>query len=470
VSAHPSTPIVPLRRRTAAAVQDATLRASLAGATASLTARKAAGYAELADVEELRAAARATRSAIIRRLPEILDRLTTNVAARGGQICWASTPGEATAYIADVARRTNARRIVKSKSMVSEEISLNHVLERMGCEVTETDLGEWIIQLAGETPSHILAPAIHKNRQQVAKLFQETHGVVVSDEPEALTAFARERLRERFLAADIGISGANFGVAETGTIVLVTNEGNGRLVTSLPRVHIAVMGLERVVETWDQLDVLMALLPRAATGQPISCYLSMISGPRQPLPNGSTPEFHLVILDNGRSDLLGTEFTEMLACIRCGACLNACPVYRQVGGHAYGPVYTGPMGAVLSPLLATTRRDYGDLPQASSLCGACWQACPVGIPLQDMLLAHRRRAARDMGFVERTMWKSWAGAWSKPASYRASLAALRSAIGVGRLTGSAPRWLPFLDRWTTSRELPKPPRTSFRDLWKAGIT
>jgi L-lactate dehydrogenase complex protein LldF len=226
------------------------------------------------------------------------------------------------------------------------------------------------------------------------------------------------------------------------------------------------MGMERVVETWEQLDLMLALLPRAAAGQSSSCYVSMITGPRRANPGQPEPELHLVVLDNGRSDLLGTEFTEMLACIRCGACLNACPVYRQIGGHAYGWVYTGPMGAVLSPLLSKSSA-MGELPMASSLCGACWQACPVGIPLQDMLLAHRRKMAANEGFFERAGWMAWARSWSQPGSYRTSLNALRTALGAGRLTGIA-RWFPFLDRWAASRDLPKAPKVSFRDLWRAG--
>jgi L-lactate dehydrogenase complex protein LldF len=282
----------------------------------------------------------------------------------------------------------------------------------------------------------------------------------LSDVPDELVRFARATLRQRFLEADMGISGVNFGVAETGSIVLVTNEGNGRMSTTVPPIHVALMGMERVVETWDQLDLMLALLPRAATGQAITTYVSAITGPRRDESHGPT-EVHVVIVDNGRSSILGTEFTEMLACVRCGACLNACPVYAVTGGHAYGWVYPGPMGAVLTPLLARSGAA-GELPNASSLCGACWEACPVGIPLQDMLLALRREHAERSSRVEKLAWAAWASAWSHPSTYRASIKG--TALG-SRLID--PAKLPGLPgNWAKDREVPDMARKSFRDLWK----
>ncbi len=282
----------------------------------------------------------------------------------------------------------------------------------------------------------------------------------LGDAPDALVAFARNTLRERFLAADLGVSGVNFAVTETGTLVIVTNEGNGRLTTSVPPVHVALLGMERVVESWDQLDLMLALLTRAATGQAISTYVSAITGPRRDELHGPE-QLHVVIVDNGRSAMLGTEFSEMLACVRCGACLNACPVYQVTGGHAYGWVYPGPMGAVLTPLLLQAEAA-GEVPNASSLCGACWKACPVGIPLQDMLLALRRRHAGHASTFERLTWKAWAAAWSRPATYRASL---RLGSMASRLIG--PRRVPGPpQRWATGREVPDLPRRSFRDRWK----
>jgi L-lactate dehydrogenase complex protein LldF len=286
----------------------------------------------------------------------------------------------------------------------------------------------------------------------------------LSDVPEELAAFARQKLRQRFLEADVGLSGVNFGIAETGSLLLVTNEGNGRMVTSLPRTHIALLGMERVVATWGQLDVMLALLPRAATGQPITTYVSTITGPRRKDERDGPVAVHVVIIDNGRSEILGTEYTEMLACIRCGACLNACPVYRQTGGHAYGWVYPGPMGAVLTPLLLEAG-EAGEVANASSLCGACWDACPVGIPLQDMLLALRRDHAAEAGRGERMAWAAWAKAWSRPWTYRASL---RLASMGARMVDPAKLPGPP-QQWALGRELPQPGKRSFRDLWREGI-
>lgn len=411
--------------------------------------------------EELREAARSIRADILGRLPDVLERMADEVEGRGGHVFWASTAEEANDYIEQVARRTNAKLAVKSKSMASEEIHLNDALEAQGIEVVETDLGEWIIQLAGETPSHIIAPALHKTRTDVAELFSRVAGGDVSEVPAELCAFARARLREKFIGADLGISGVNFGVAETGSVVIVTNEGNGRMVTSLPRTHIAVMGMERVVSSWTQLDVLLALLTRAATGQPISVYVTAVTGPRRPPEIDGPEEFHLVVLDNGRSEILGTEFQEILHCIRCGACLNVCPVYRQIGGHAYGWVYSGPIGAVLTPLLNPSP-ETAELSGASSLCGACWEACPVKIPLQDMLLGLRMRSAPDAHARERAAWKAWAAAWSRPAAYRAST----------RLASTAARMLPEMfgpRSWTQSRTRPRPPPgRSFRQRFGSG--
>jgi L-lactate dehydrogenase complex protein LldF len=454
-----------LRARTAAAVADRRLGRSLANAADTFVERKASAFAQLADVEALRNEARGIRARVLERLPELLERLAEHVVAAGGNVHWARDAADANGYIVDLARARGVDAVVKSKSMATEETALNDALEAAGCTVTETDLGEWIIQVAHETPSHIIVPAIHKDRGQIAEALSRVADGDLSDVPEDLAAFARGRLRQRFLEAGMGISGVNFGVADSGTLVLVTNEGNGRLVTSVPPIHVAVMGMERIVETFDDLDVLLALLPRAATGQAITTYVSMITGPRRaPEPDGPE-ELHLVLLDNGRSDILGTEFTEMLACIRCGACLNACPVYRQVGGHAYGWVYSGPMGAVLTPLLNHSDAAQ-ETSQASSLCGACWDACPVGIPLQDMLLGLRRRKAEQhTSTVERMAWAAWASTWSRPGRYRASL---RGAARGFRVLGSPHHAPGRIDRWSLGRTLPAPARRSFRDRWNAG--
>ena len=453
-----------LRERTARHIADERLGATLAAATDQFAQRKSSAYAQFTDVDAVREAARNAKRDVLERLPDILEELADRLADNGVTVHWADDAAAARAAARRIIEETGGRRVVKSKSMLSEEVGLNDELEAAGIEVTETDLGEWIIQLARETPSHIIVPAIHKDRHQIRDALQSVADGNLSAVPEELAAFARTQLRRRFLEADVGISGVNFGVAETGSLVLVTNEGNGRMATSLPRVHIALMGIERVVANWDQLDVMLALLPRAATGQPITTYTSIISGPRRPGELDGPEEVHVVMVDNGRSDILGTEYTEMLACIRCGACLNACPVYRQTGGHAYGWVYPGPMGAVLTPLLLQTE-EAGEVAGASSLCGACWDACPVGIPLQDMLLGLRRDAAEDAGLAERAAWSAWAAAWSRPWTYRASL---RLASMGARMVDPA-RVPGPPQRWALGREIPQPARRSFRDLWREGI-
>lgn len=458
-----------LRERMRVAVADERLQVSLANATDLFATRKAGAYAQLDDAEAVRTSARSAKHGILARLPEILERLADNLERNGVTVHWATSGDDANRIITGIAESVGARKVVKSKSMATEETRLNDALEAAGCEVTETDLGEWIIQVAHETPSHIIVPAIHKDRRQIADALEKVAGGDLSDVPEELAAFARSRLRQKFLEADMGVSGVNFGVAETGSLVLVTNEGNGRLCTSVPPVHVAVMGMERVVETWTELDVMLSLLPRAATGQSLTTYTSVITGPRRPGEADGPDQVHVVILDNGRSDVLGTEMTEMLACIRCGACLNACPVYRQSGGHAYGWVYSGPMGAVLTPLLLDAP-EAEEVAQASSLCGACWQACPVGIPLQDLLLALRRRSSTahtSRGL--QTVWSTWAATWSRPRTYRASLKAGAMAgrmLGEGRVLDKVPG---PSRRWTATRTAPVPARRTFRDLWADGI-
>ena len=453
-----------LRERTSQRVADERLGTTLSNATDQFADRKASAYAQFADPDAVRASARAAKRAVLERLPEILERLAGNLEANGVRVHWARDDAEARTFAREIVQEAGGRRVVKSKSMLSEEIGLNHEFETAGIEVTETDLGEWIIQLARETPSHIIVPAIHKDRGQIRDTLQRVAEGDLSDVPEELAAFARRKLRQKFLEADVGISGVNFGIAETGSLLLVTNEGNGRMTTSLPRTHIALMGMERVVETWEQLDVMLALLPRAATGQPITTYISTITGPRRPGELDGPDDVHVIVVDNGRSDILGTEYTEMLACIRCGACLNACPVYRQTGGHAYGWVYPGPMGAVLTPLLLDSP-EAGEVANASSLCGACWDACPVGIPLQDMLLSLRRDHAEDASKAEQLAWSAWAKAWSRPWTYRASLKLGSMAarmIDPSKVPGPP-------QQWALGREVPQPSRRSFRDLWREGI-
>jgi L-lactate dehydrogenase complex protein LldF len=351
------------------------------------TARDEA-YAQLPDLQSMRQELKKIRQATIAHLAEYLAEFEGNARQAGAQVHWAKDKADVGRIVLEIARREQARRIVKSKSMVTEEVGLNHILESEGIQVVETDLGEYIIQLAGETPSHIIAPAVHKTTRQVAELFAEKLGQDLESDPEALTGFARQTLRRMFLEAEIGISGVNLGVAETGSIVLVTNEGNGRMVTSLPPVHIAVMGIERLAPTWEAAATWLSLLARSATGQPLSIYTSVITGPARPDELDGPRAVHIILLDNNRSALSGTKYQEVLECIRCGACLSVCPVYKDSGGHAYHSPYSGPIGAVISPLLFGLE-NYPGLPQASTLCGACLEVCPVQIDLPRMLHALR---------------------------------------------------------------------------------
>ena len=437
-----------LRERAGRAVADPALRRALAFATDHMAVQRSQAIDRLENFEELRRSARAVRAATLARLPDVLATLADRIEAAGGRVFFASDGAEACRYVSEVARSHGARRVAKAKSMVTEEIGLNPALAAAGLEVVETDLGEWIVQLTGEHPSHIIAPAVHLSRGQVADVFRRHGGKGLSDEPTELTAYARSQLREVFLSADVGISGCNFAVAETGTICMVTNEGNGRMVTSLPPVHIVVMGMERVVETWEHLDLVMSLLPRSATGQALTVYTTMVTGPRRAGEVDGPGELHVVIVDNGRSSILGGPYGEILQCIRCGACLNVCPVYRQVGGHTYDAAYSGPIGAVLSPLLQGGAAC--DLRLASSLCGACYQACPVMIPLQDLLLGLRRDAAPRAGRPERWLWGLWSRAWSRPRVYRVTT---RLADWGARLVPSR-----LVPRWGKGREVPRPRR------------
>jgi L-lactate dehydrogenase complex protein LldF len=453
-----------LRARTSEATGDQRLRRSLARAVVRFADGRTAAMATLDDPTGLRQAARAIRNEINADLASTLERFAERAVANGTHVHWAADADEANRYVVEVARRAGARSIVKGKSMATEETGLNAALEADGREVVETDLGEWIIQLAHQTPSHIIAPAVHLDRHQVRDILQSQAdpGVELDPEPERLAAFARAKLRRRFLTADLGITGCNLAVAESGSIVLVENEGNGRLSSTAPRVHVAVMGVERIVDTWEQLDVFLNLLARSGTGQHLTTYTNVITGPRRPGEADGPDEVHVVILDNGRSDLLGTEFSEALNCIRCGACLNVCPVYRQIGGHAYGWVYSGPIGAVLTPLLAGDHHEAAELANASTLCGACMDACPVEIPLQDLLLALRRRKADEAALAERTGWAAWSRSWSRPVAYRASL----KAMSLGRPLARVAAMAPGLERWAAGRAMLEPARRSFTSRWR----
>ena len=418
--------------------------------TDRLSQARATALSQLDDADALKEIARALRARALERLPSLLSEFADRLLASGAHIHWATDGESARTYITGVARRHKVRKVVKSKSMAAEEIHLNPHLERQGISVVETDLGEWIIQRAKESPSHIIVPAIHKNRRQIAEVLSQGAGQSLDSDPGFLAAHARTQLRNEFLTADMGISGVNFGVAAAGSLILVTNEGNGRLVTSLPRVHIAIMGMERIVADFAELDVMLALLPRAATGQTLTAYTSVISGPRKDPESDGPEELHVVILDNGRSSIIGTEFQEILHCIRCGACLNVCPVYQQIGGHGYGTTYPGPIGSVLTPLLDQSAGAQ-ELSKASTLCGACWKTCPVGIPIQDLLLALRRRATKKKVRV-RILWRAWGILWSHHRLYKISLLFLRWLTPLANSTVA--RWIPIVRNWTLGRSTP----------------
>jgi L-lactate dehydrogenase complex protein LldF len=448
------------------ALADGPLQAALTRLTGTLMAGNRRGYAALADSDQLRDHAKRLKEHTLAHLDRYLEQLEASVQKLGGHVHWAANAEEARQIIVDIARWANCKRAVKSKSMTTEEVHLNPALQAAGIEVTETDFGEFIIQIAGERPSHLVAPAVHHTRESVARVLSRHLGEQLPDDAGLLAAAGRRVLREKFRAADLGITGANFAVAETGTVVLVTNEGNGRLTTTCPRVHVALVGMEKVIPRLADLPVFLKLLARAATGQTLSVYTTLITGPRRAGERDGPEEFHLVLLDNGRSRILATPFRESLQCIRCGACLNACPVYRRIGGHAYGGVYSGPIGSILTPLYDSVR-DNPHLPHASSLCGACQAACPVRINIPHMLiglreLQHHGRPSR----WERLAYRAWAALLRRPWLYRSALRFarlfLRPLADEGWLT-----WLPGPGgAWTEARDFPAPATRPFRERWK----
>ncbi|MAG71953.1 MAG: iron-sulfur cluster-binding protein [Acidobacteria bacterium] len=445
---------VSFHRRISTALADDQLRLALGRTTERFAAKRAAGLASLPDVDAVRDRARAIRLHTLSRLDTYLEQFEAAVSAAGGQVHWAADAKEASAIVLDLARARSVERVVKSKSMVSEEIALNETLIAAGLDVVESDLGEYIIQLAGETPSHIIAPAVHKTREQVGQLFADKLGVPVTDDVGEMTATARSVLREVFLRADMGVSGVNFGVAATGSLAIVTNEGNASLAVTAPRIHVAMMGIERLVPNLDDLAVMLQILARSATGQKLTVYTDLLTGPRRGDPDGPE-ELHVVLVDNGRSRLVGTEVGEILACIRCGACLNACPVYQQIGGHAYGSVYSGPVGAVLTPSLDDVG-PWNTLPDASSLCGACREACPVRIDIPRMLLALRARSVRagTAGRAVRVGFRLYRWAATRPWLFRRAVAAARWLTELLAADGWVQRLPPPLSGWTRSRDFP----------------
>ena len=460
------------------ALADVQLRGALRNATSLFGKRRLAAAASLQNWEELRSQARSIKDEVLLHLDQYLEQFVANAESRGAKFHWARNAAEANQIICRLIADRGGKKIVKSKSMTTEETHLNVALEAAGMEVVETDLGEYIIQLADETPSHIIVPAIHKTKRQISELFTSELGIPPTDDVDKLTATARATLRDRFAQADVGISGVNFGIAETGTILIVENEGNIRLTTSLPRTHIAVMGIEKVLPRFSDVDVFLKLLPRSGTGQRLTTYQSFITGVKQDEAAEGPNELHVVLLDNGRSRMLAHPITrQSLACIRCGACLNACPVYQQIGGHAYGSVYPGPIGAVITPQLVGLEKT-AQLPYASSLCGACREVCPVKIDIPRLLLHLRgeiTEAAVNKRRWEQLAFKLWALVMSRARVYRVSaklggiLQRLLVRDGkIGKLNKSG--WLaPPLLAWTSGRDLRPIESKTFRDKWQSEL-
>ncbi len=471
------------------ALIDPQLRGALRNLVKVFGERRQIAITTVADWEGLRERARAIKDETLTHLDHYLDEFSANAGRAGAQVHWARDANEACGVVMQLLQERRATRVVKSKSMATEEIHLNAALEAAGINPVETDLGEWIIQLAHETPSHIVVPAIHKSKRQIAELFTEKVGIEPTDDVAVLTGAARRVLRQRFSEAEIGISGVNFGVAETGSILILENEGNVRLTTSLPKAHIALMGIEKIIPRLIDLDVFLKLLPRSGTGQQLTAYQSLITGVKRS--GGEGPEeVHIVMLDNGRSSMLSHPVTrQSLACIRCGACLNACPVYQQVGGHAYGSVYPGPIGAVITPQLTSIKQS-AQLPYASSLCGACREVCPVKIDIPALLLHLRsevkegtllgtadqkgpvaRKLSERFAFWVYTMAarRRWCYEWGSRIARLLQRPLVRKGR-IGQMSGIAKQLAPPLGAWTAGRDLLPLARRSFREQWRDGLS
>jgi len=465
----PVSPTFPANVR--AALSDVQLQEALQRLNTGFVRTRAAAAARLPEFETLRDQARDIKNHTLAHLDVYLEKFENQCQDQGGQVHWCRDTDHARETVLEICREADAKTVTKGKSMVGEEIAINDYLEVNGITPIETDLGEYIIQLRGEAPSHIIAPATHVSKSQVAHAFKQAHQDLdparALDEPDEILAEARSMLRQQFLDADVGITGANFLIAETGTSVIVTNEGNGDLTQTLPRVHIVLASLEKVVPTLSDVTALLRVLARSATGQEMSSYTTFSTGPKRTDDADGPAEYHVILLDNGRTDLLNSEFKEMLRCIRCGACLNHCPVYGAIGGHAYGWVYPGPMGSVLSPgLIGIEAAKH--LPQASTLCGKCEEVCPVRIPLPK-LLRNWRFQIHDKGL---TNWKAkwglriWAFAATRPALYQAMMSLnMRS---LAKLAGRKGRFrrLPFLSAWTRDRDFPAPQGKTFMAQYK----
>ena len=425
------------------------------------------GRMRFADWEAARQRCHEIKWEALNNLDRYLLEFEQRAKERGAHVFWAENSAEACRYITELATSRGVHKVVKSKSMVAEEIHLTPALEKAGVQVVETDLGEYIVQLRDEPPYHIVTPAMHLTRKDIADLFKEKLGDVDTDDPVELVAVARRALRRDFFSGEMGISGANFLVADSGMIALTTNEGNGRLCTSLPRIHVALAGIEKVIPKLQDLALLWPVLATAGTGQPITCYSTLIGGPRKPNEVDGPEEFHVVLLDNGRSELLAdVEQRDVLHCIRCGACLNACPVFRTVGGHSYGTTYPGPIGSVLTPHLRGLN-EFQHLSYASSLCGACTDSCPVKIDLHHHLLENRRNAVNgaERPWSERIGFKIWQWTMQSASRFRILGGLARAALRVAHRLGLDGTPLDPMGPWSKNHAAPRVPKKSFRALW-----
>ena len=453
------------------ALHDQRLQGALPHAR-NFISRRADAVARLPEFDALRDSARAIKDHTLAHLDLYLEAYERKVAEAGGHVHYARDSAEAIAVILGICKAHDAKVVTKGKSMISEEIGLNAALESEGIAAVETDLGEYVIQLRGEAPSHIIAPAIHVTRDDIEADFRRVHRDLAADRdlsrPEQLLSEARAILRDRFLAADVGLTGANFLVAETGTSIIVTNEGNGDLTQTLPKVHVVLASIEKLTPTLNDVAQILRVLARSATGQDMSVYTTLSTGPRRVGDPDGPEEYHVVLLDNGRSATLGGPFDEMLRCIRCGACMNHCPVYHAVGGHAYGWVYPGPMGAVLTPLLIGVAEG-GHLPNASTFCGRCEAVCPMRIPLPNLMRTWREREfeRRLTPPLTRAALRLWAFFAKRPALYRLAVEpAMRGLALIGRRRGRF-AWLPFGGGWTRGRDFPAPQGATFQSRWRA---
>jgi L-lactate dehydrogenase complex protein LldF len=455
------------KQRAVFAIHDASLQQALAKAREGFVGKRAEQVAALPEFEALREEAKNLKNHVLDNLDYYLERYEAAVTASGGTVHWARDAAEARGIILDICRRVGAKTVTKGKSMVSEEIGLNEALIEEGMEVVETDLGEYIIQLAHEPPSHIIAPAVHKTKEQVSDLFEAAHGGPRKTQVAELVDEARRVLRGKYFRADVGITGGNFLVAETGSSIIVTNEGNGDLTQTLAKVHIVTSGIERVVPTLDDATLFLRLLARSATGQETETYTTLSTGPRRRGEVDGPQEYHVVLVDNGRSRMLAGRFRDMLRCIRCGACMNHCPVYGAVGGHAYGWVYPGPMGSVLTPLIKGLDAAY-HLPNACTLNGRCASVCPVKIPLPDLLreLRHEQFKREITPVMQRRALALWRFVATRPALYHLAERIGARLLALWARTRGRIRRLPGATAWTDVRDLPAPSGTTFLAQWQ----